>query len=87
MHLLPDAVSAVPDSVSDNFPMGYFFAALGFYMLFLLQRVVSPMLGGHSHHGHDADACRTTGCCQPPPGLSTVSCTPSFALLLLLLWW
>jgi len=77
MHLLPGAVSAMPDSLSDAFPMAYFFAALGFYILFVLQKVVSPMLsgkGGPHLHGHDHNACTSTGgCCATPPGLAPVS--------------
>lgn len=74
MHLLPDAVSAMSNSLSDNFPMAYFFAALGFYILFLLQKVVSPMLGGaggHHGHTHDHNACTSSGgCCAPASGLT-----------------
>lgn len=62
MHLLPDAVSSTPDSLSDDFPMAYFFAALGFYVLFLVQKVLSPLLGGNGHV-QDASACSCTGAC------------------------
>ena len=65
MHILPDAVESVPDHVSDQFPMGYFFAALGFFLLFLLTRVVSPIISGKDRHDHGA--CSTAGgCCAPP---------------------
>ena len=65
MHILPDAVESVPDHVSDQFPMGYFFAALGFFLLFLLTRVVSPITSGKDRHDHGA--CSTAGgCCAPP---------------------
>lgn len=79
MHLLPDAVSAMPDSLSANFPMAYFFAALGFYILFVMQKVVAPMLSGshglpgHHGHAHDHNACTSSGgCCAVPPGLVAV---------------
>ena len=62
MHILPDAVSSTPDSVSDEFPMAYFFAALGFYILFLLQKVISPLLGGKGH-SQSAKACTCSGSC------------------------
>lgn len=62
MHLLPDAVSSTPDAVSDEFPMAYFFAALGFYILFLVQKVVSPLLGG-KEHSPAASPCNCTGAC------------------------
>lgn len=62
MHLLPDAVSSTPDAVSIDFPMAYFFAALGFYILFLLQKVVAPLLGGRGH-SQEASACGCTGAC------------------------
>ncbi|KAL3160291.1 hypothetical protein ABBQ38_009683 [Trebouxia sp. C0009 RCD-2024] len=59
MHLLPDAVSAVPDHVADQFPMGYFFPVLGFLLLFLLTRVVAPIASKGCHTG-------VGGCCAPP---------------------
>ncbi len=84
MHLLPDAVSATSDSLADSFPMAYFFAALGFCILFLMQKVVAPMLSGShavaGHHGlaHDHNACTTAGgCCAPPASLSPVSVHPA----------
>jgi len=84
MHLLPDAVSATSDSLADSFPMAYFFAALGFYILFLMQKVVAPMLSGShavaGHHGlaHDHNACTTAGgCCAPPASLTPVSLPPA----------
>lgn len=77
MHLLPDAVSAMPDSLSASFPMAYFFAALGFYILFVMQKVVAPILSGshglpgHPGHAHDHNACTSSGgCCAVPPGLA-----------------
>ncbi|DBA72257.1 TPA: hypothetical protein ACH3X2_010645 [Trebouxia sp. C0005] len=77
MHLLPDAVSATSDSLADSFPMAYFFAALGFYLLFLMQKVVAPMLSGshvvagHHGHAHDHNACTTAGgCCAVPASLA-----------------
>lgn len=80
MHLLPDAVSATSDSLADSFPMAYFFAALGFYLLFLMQKVVAPMLSGshvvagHHGHAHDHNACTTAGgCCAVPASLAPVS--------------
>lgn len=80
MHLLPDAVSATSDSLADSFPMAYFFAALGFYILFLMQKVVAPMLSGshavagHHGHAHDHNACTAAGgCCAVPASLAPVS--------------
>ncbi len=84
MHLLPDAVSATSDSLADSFPMAYFFAALGFYILFLMQKVVAPMLSGshavagHHGHAHDHNACTTAGgCCAIPASLVPVSVHPA----------
>ena len=74
MHILPDAVASVPDHVADQFPMGYFFAALGFFSLFLLTRVVSPIIGGKD--GHDHTACSTPGGCCAPPVLPQVMLPP-----------
>lgn len=59
MHILPDAVEAVPDHVADQFPMGYFFAVLGFLILFLLTRVIAPIFSRGGHHG-------AGGCCATP---------------------
>ena len=42
--------------------MAYFFAALGFYILFLLQKVISPLLGGKGH-SQSAKACTCSGSC------------------------
>ena len=59
MHILPDAAAAVPDHVADQFPMGYFFAVLGFLILFLLTRVIAPMFSRGSQHV-------AGGCCAAP---------------------
>ena len=59
MHILPDAAAAVPDHVADQFPMGYFFAVLGFLILFLLTRVIAPIFSRGGQHG-------VGGCCASP---------------------
>ena len=59
MHILPDAAAAVPDHVSDQFPMGYFFAVLGFLILFLLTRVIAPIFSRGGQHA-------AGGCCATP---------------------
>ena len=56
MHILPDAAAAVPDHVADQFPMGYFFAVLGFLLLFLLTRVIAPIFSRGGQHA-------AGGCC------------------------
>ena len=44
MHLLPDAAEDAETLGIENYPTAYMFCAVGFFLVFFVQKVLSPML-------------------------------------------
>ena len=44
MHFLPDAAEDAEDLGIENYPTAYLFAAVGFFLVFFVQKVLSPLL-------------------------------------------
>ncbi|KAK9834708.1 hypothetical protein WJX74_008281 [Apatococcus lobatus] len=44
MHLLPDAAEDAEDLEIENYPTAYLFATVGFFLVFFVQKVLTPLL-------------------------------------------
>ena len=44
MHLLPDAAGDAEDLEIENYPTAYLFATIGFFLVFFVQKVLTPLL-------------------------------------------
>ena len=44
MHLLPDAAEDEEDLEIENYPTAYLFATIGFFLVFFVQKVLTPLL-------------------------------------------